>query len=197
MALVDASPRRMVLDAAGRRVVLAPPEGACLDAEAAQVAPAAAFAVIRGCGGAPDEALRIVSVGSAPLFGPDDSFAGLRALETFLRSPAGRAELGLGGAPEAVRVLDMRRADGALYVLVEDSGEGRLPLASERFWRAFAELNGRVAVVSYAPLTGVEPDPAAMLAGVEEMVFALGEANPEVEPPAPRDAPRPTPPSAR
>lgn len=180
-------PDRAVVLAGGRRVVIAPPDGACLSEDHAQAAGGAAFFVITDCDGGPGP-LRTVSVSGSGLFTGDEASA-LFALERFARTPQGRRELGMGGGPEDVSILETRRADDALFVHVEDRGDRRVPIAGPRFWRVFCELNGRLAVIS---LSGTDSGtgPEAALSAAREIVAALRAANDES---SSRAEPRPRP----
>lgn len=177
--MLSLSPERAEVEAGGRRVVVAPPFGSCLVEDAAQATPGAAFLMISGCDGETlSPLLQTVSVGDGALFA-DEGGAGLAALERYLRSPEGLRELGMGGGAGDVSILRMRRADEALFVLVEDRSDARLPLAGDQFWRVFSELNGRIVVLSLASPEGTDATPEQALARAEALVHALYAANGE------------------
>jgi hypothetical protein len=189
ITVAAASAARVEVDALGRRVVVAAPDGGCIPQSLLSVTEAAAVVVVLDCGavGRPP-VLQTVSVGATRLYDEGGARAGLDRVEAFLRSPRGLRELGMGGSPEKVLVRDMRRADGALFMLVDDSAS---PFASHRFWRVVAEVNGRVALVTVASLDAESVDDADLLGRAQKLMAALRDANGALTdtPSAPRPRP--------
>jgi len=189
IVVAAASADRVEVDALGRRVIVAAPDGGCIPRNLLSVTDAAAVVVVLDCGAVGGQpVLQTVSVGATRLHDEGGARAGLDRVEAFLRSPPGLRELGMGGSPGEVLVLDMRRADGALFMLVDDP---TAPFASRRFWRAVAEVNGRVALVTVASLDAESVDDADLLGRAQKLVAALRGANgastdaPSAPPPRP------------
>lgn len=189
ISVVAASASRVEVDAVGRRVIVAAPDGGCIPQNLLSVTEAAAVVVVLDCGAAGrPPVLQTVSVGATRLYDEGGARAGLDRVEAFLRSPRGLRELGMGGSPEQVLVRDMRRADGALFMLVDDP---TAPFASRRFWRAVAEVNGRVALVTVASLDADSVDDVDLLGRAQKLMAALRGANvastdtPSAPPPPP------------
>jgi hypothetical protein len=106
-----------------------------------------------------------------------DKAASFRALEDYLRTEEGRATAGMGGTADQIRVVEARRTEDTLYVLVEDKGEQVLPVLGPRFWRGFTEVNGRAAIASLGVFATDEIADATMLAHLVEVIAALKLAN--------------------
>lgn len=177
----------LVVTAGGRNVIVAPPPGFCIDPETVQDQGDAVFVLIEDCsqvGEAPatGEATLInglvtLSIGAAPLFDGPDRRAGSERLETFLRSADGRATVGTGGGPDDITIIESRRFEGSLFMLVEDRSGDAAQILSPRLWRAFTELNDRAAIASLSVFESSAIGDATMLAHLARVVAALKRAN--------------------
>jgi hypothetical protein len=184
-AVVSASHDRAVVSAMGRQVAIEPAEGFCLAKESIETSQKSAFALIGDCAlDAPrDGASRsargelqlprgvpgiiTVSVSGDPEFSRSGSQdEALNGLSEFLETSSGRGMLGRGGDTGAVRLVESRRIGNGVYALVEDSSVDLVPILDKRFWRAFVELNDRLAVVT---VSGFKDNPL----GKEEMLKYL------------------------
>ncbi len=159
------------VSAGGRSVVVAPPPGRCLTPHHAD--DGATVVAALGCDGAGP--LAGISVGAARLFADGAREDRLLALERWARSPSARRELGMerGGAARAV---ETRREEGALFVLVEDSDAHEGP---RRFWRVFAEISGRLTIISVYDLPGERHGDGALRAVAEAHLASMRLANPQ------------------
>lgn len=83
----------------------------------------------------------------------------------------------MGGGADEIRVLETRRTEDTLYVLVEDKGEQVLPVLGPRFWRGFTEVNGRAAIASLGVFATDEIADATMLAHLADVIVTLKRAN--------------------
>lgn len=181
MELRSVERTRAVITAGGNSVVVVPPAGYCIVRDSAQTGEQGVFLLIGACP-SPAEgtlpALLTASISPAALFtdgtAPADE---LDRLETFLGSDRGRPLLGRSGAPGAPEILESYRENDALILLVEDKGEPVLAVSAPRFWRAFLELNGRMASLSASTLAGERGDDRAVLALMRDFVAALRTAN--------------------
>ncbi len=190
-AVLGFAPQRLDLAAAGRTLVVAPPDGLCLTRRGLSLSPDAAVVMLDGCG-AEDGLRRSVLVGDEPLAEPGGSDAALDAMASALREPEGWRAVGLGGA--ALDVMEVRRAGDALFVVVQDRGRPATPHG--RRCRAFTEVGERLTIVTVSAPVGREVDPQALMREAAAIVGALRGANlPTRErapvfgtPPAPRPA---------
>jgi hypothetical protein len=194
-AVVSASPERAVVSARGQPVAVEPPPGFCLAEESIETSDRSAVVLIGDCvleGGAgvmpgADGALNLpmampgiitVSISGDPGFAARGASASdLSELEGYLATPEGRALLGRGGDGSEVSVVETRRDGRILYVLVEDRAAQPVPLLAPRFWRAFIELNDRLAVVTVSGFRDVPMDEAEMLRHLGDQVRQLQVAN--------------------
>jgi hypothetical protein len=120
-----------------------------------------------------------VSISGDPGFSRPDGQAGdLADLQSYVETPEGRALLGRGGDGDQVGVADTRRIGNTLYVLVEDTNGG-VPVLAPRFWRAFLELNDRLAVVTISGFRDRPLPEEEMLRHLGDQVRQLQVANSE------------------
>ena len=87
----------------------------------------------------------------------DDPAQTLQDLQAFAATEEGRAMMGRSGQPARVRILATYMRAGVLYVLVEDRGRQPIAGVEPRFWRAFMEVNGRMAALSVLGFQGERP----------------------------------------
>ena len=164
--VVSASPERAVVSAQGRQVAITPAKGFCLARESVETTERSAFALIGDCAldsstasaprGSRGElqlprglpGIITVSVSGDPGFQGGDNDESLNALSRFLDTAEGRRMLGRSGDGASVSVVETRRIDDGVYVMVDDSNDGVVPILDPKFWRAFVELNDRLAVVT-------------------------------------------------
>ena len=78
----------------------------------------------------------------------------LAELELYVGTPEGRAVLARSGRGDAVRILETVRQGDVLFMLVEDRGPQPIAGVDPRFWRAFMEVNGRIAALSVLGFEG-------------------------------------------
>lgn len=182
--VVSAAHDRAVVSAKGRQVAIEPAEGFCLARESVEASRLSAFALIGDCAldtptdGAPRGArgelklprslpgIITVSVSGDPGFAGSASDDALAGLSSYIETPEGRELLGRGGPGSEVTVIESRRIDDGVYVRVDDGTDGVVPVLDSEFWRAFVEVNDRLAVVT---VSGFRDRPI----GTEEMLKHL------------------------
>lgn len=176
-AVLADAPRRTVFIAKGREVVVAPADGFCVARESLDVSGTAAVALLADCEAAPRPfpGIMMISVSGDPMGGP----SARSELRDFLATEQGRALLGRGNHPGAVQVVAMRDVGDGLYVLVEDRAGLPLPVLAPRFWRAFVEVNGRMAMITVSAFRENPPGDERMLASLAQQIVALRHANRE------------------
>ena len=175
--------------AGGVPVVVAGPAGFCIDERTGEQKRAGAFVILSDCGqtGAgratiadvPLSAVLVAAVSPSGLLGARERGMGgaLADLEEFLRSPAGLPSLGKGREPAAVSILRSYRTADALYILVQDRAAPTGAGLSQRFWRAFTEVNGRLASLSANSFANSDASEARARALAEGFVAAMQAAN--------------------
>jgi hypothetical protein len=195
-AIVSADHRRAVVSALGNQVAVEPANGFCLAQEAIETSERSAFLLLGDCAleapaatfSGADQQLDLppgvpgiitVTISGDPGFSRLGTQAGgLADLQAFVETPEGRALLGRGGDGDQVSVADSRRIGNTLYVLVEDSNGG-VPVLAARFWRAFVELNERLAVVTISGFRDRPLPEEEMLRHLGDQVRQLQVANSE------------------
>lgn len=179
LAIVSSHPARAVIAADGREVVVEPAGGFCVEEDALSISGAAAFALLSDCqpqGARAFPGIVTVSVSNTSMIDPGTTAEdALAAMRQFLATDQGLALLGRSGGP--IRVEAARDVGDGLYVLVEDGTAAPLPILSPRFWRAFVELNGRMAMVTISSFRDNPLGDNAMLGSLARQVVALRRAN--------------------
>jgi hypothetical protein len=187
-SMVGNAPSRATVNVAGGPVVVAGPRGFCVDRSTLNVTDAGAFALLGDCaqlgggtGGldrSPQGAALTASISAGGLTGEGDDPAGsLAELAAFVQTTEGRALLSRSGRPNQVRILTTRAEGDVLYVLVEDRGPQPFGGVQPRFWRAFTEVNERMAVLSVLGFEGAGIDEQASLNLLASFVAAMHAAN--------------------
>ena len=130
-----------VLDGA---VTVEGPAGYCVDVEATRESDIEAFVLLVRC----RNTLRPAPVLSATITGlaTDGNPDTFRRLTGFLQSAPGRAQLSRTGDPRDVDVVEATYAEGAIWLLIHDSGNPRA--FDETYWRAILPVAGRIVTLS-------------------------------------------------
>jgi len=127
----------------GQDVVVAAPDGLCIDPRSVDVTRAGAFMLMGDCAALGGESARAVnavvtaSVSTGGLPGTLDDLQG------FLTGP-GVVTLSKSGELEKVSALTTRIVDDILFIKVRDEGRPAVPGATQEFWRGFFEVSGRL-----------------------------------------------------
>ena len=198
VGVVSADPQRAVIAARGQRVVVAPAQGSCIAPQSVEASSRFAFMVVSDC--TLEEESEVASAGETAEILLPTAFPGVvtvsvsadpmdeeaptateavERLKTYLQTPAGLAQLGRGDEDSAVRVLEMRTVGDTLYVLVDDGEPTAAPILSDRFWRAFAEVNGRLVLTTVSGFRERPMNDEEMLRKLVAQVVALRAANGE------------------
>lgn len=171
LQLRSVSPRLVEIDASGRIVKAAAP-GRCIPIDSIRTGPHAVFLLLAECPGAapgPGDGVFSLSVSGSglPLAPP--------ALEAFLRSPEGLAELGHGGP--GARLLSLDTAEGATVAVVEHESGAAPPFGGPLIARAFVEINGRLTIATLMNRRGATEPAEALRARLAALVAGLRAAN--------------------
>lgn len=197
--VASASHEGVVINARGQMVLVDPAPGFCVAEESIETSKRSVFILIGDCAveGPISESkdargelhlpksvpgIMTVSISGDPGFRAEDGSYG-RLLE-FLKTAEGRSMLGRSGSGEGVAIQESRESDGALMLYLEDNSTDVVPILSNRFWRAFIELHGRLAVVTMSGFRDRPLDREKMFAYLVSQVQTLGVAN-EAVPEAP------------
>ncbi len=195
VALISWTPVRAVFAVRGERVVVAPPDGYCVDEKSIDVTRRAAFALIADCLTDPGAAagqtdgkgnvvaislprsfpgILTVSISAELAIKPGD--AGLDGFADALAGPSGRVLLARGNGDATRRVVDLQQMGGAVYVLAEETPDG-LTILAPRFWRAFTTISGRLVMVTVSSFSDRPVGEQAMQSFLARAMAALRKAN--------------------
>lgn len=191
--VISASSEAAVISALGEEVAIRPAEGFCLSRESIETSDRSAVALIGDCAleadvenasrsergelNLPRSLPGIITVSISG--NPEVRSSGLDAdrIEEFLQSKQGKGLIGRSSDGSGVKIQESRRSDDVVFLLIEDTNAGSVPIFSDTFWRAFMTLNDRLAVITIngfrASPIGVE----SMLAHLTEQVAVLKAAN--------------------
>ncbi len=182
-ASIGGAPGRASVNVGGQAIVVAAPPGFCIDGASTSVTAEGAFVLVSDCG-LLGNAARAATPPVAAALTASISPTGLGAegrsladLERFAASPDGRAALGRSGRGDRVRILATETRGDVLYVLVEDGGPQPIAGVERRFWRAFLEVDGRIAALSVLGFEGSGVDAQQGLAHLSRFAEALKAAN--------------------
>jgi hypothetical protein len=195
-AVIEVTAERAVFAARGKRIVVEPPQGYCLDEGSVAVTRSAAFALIADCmqdhqeklenGSGAGRAAEItlprvfpgiltVSVSGEPAYGREAG--ALDAFEELLGAEVGLKLLGRGNSPAPGGIIATRRIGGALYVLIEEPAAEDAPILAPRFWRAFININGRLVLVTVSSFSARPMAEDAMMGFLAQQMTRLRRAN--------------------
>jgi len=181
-------PQSVQVAVGGVPLTIAAPPGYCVDRATVDENPRGVFMFLSDCqrvastglmARMPLSAILTASISPTGLAGSD---AGLKPalgnLGEFLASPIGLFSMGKSNVDGAVKILTAKRSNVALYLLVEDSAFHDPAGASNRYWRAFTEINGRVVTLSVTSYARNDPDEARALRVMRAFMQATRDANP-------------------
>lgn len=180
--------RSRVVNAGGVDITVAGPPGFCIDERLVDEARVGAFVFLSDCAANPGEgpsiarvpisAVLTASISNKGLPGSEAGMsAALKQLEAFLNTPFGQLTLSKSRNPETLKVISITRTDTAIYAFVQDMTPTTHTGESPRFWRAFTEVNGRLAALSATGYNAADPDQARIKAILEAFVEAMQAAN--------------------
>lgn len=169
---------------AGGSLVLAAPQGFCVDQTASRQDEAGAFVLFANCAAlsnnpaAPQPAAPVVLTvavsGAAPTTPLAESFPQMQA---FFASDAGRAALSRSGRAGSVEVLETQISDGMLLIKLSDRSQAGGPPVADEYWRAITGIGGRILSLSVLPLRERPVDDARQRALIEAFAARIRAAN--------------------
>lgn len=181
--------RARVVSAGGTDVTVAGPQGFCIDERLVDEARTGAFVFLSDCASNPEtggptiarvpiSAVLTASVSNNGLPGAEAGrAAALGQLQAFLETPYGQLTLSKSHNPATLTLLSMSRTNNAVYAYIEDLTQTTRTGESPRFWRAFTEVNGRLAALSATGYNAADPEQARIKRILEAFVAAMQAAN--------------------
>ncbi len=180
-------PKAVRVEAGDAEVIVASPAGFCIDRATIDENARGTFMFLSDCRvvSASGKAARIpissiltASISPTGLVGRENgSKAALTALGAFFETPVGLFSLGKSHVDGAVSILETKQTDAALYLLVEDKAFTDSAGVSNRYWRAFTEVNGRLVAFSVTGYSDVDLEEKRSLRIIRDFVQATLNAN--------------------
>ncbi len=180
-------PKAVQVSAGDVPVVIAAPGGFCINRATIAENANGAFMFLSDCrvladtGAAsrvPISAILTASISPTGLAGSENGMKpALSALGQFLATPVGAFSLGKSQVNGAVSILETKQTDTALYLLVEDRAFHDDAGVSNRYWRAFTEVNGRLVALSVTGYSDVDPEEKRSLRIIRDFMQAIVDAN--------------------
>lgn len=191
--VISASSEAAVISALGKEVAIRPAEGFCLSRESIETSDRSAVALIGDCAleGDVNSASRsskgelnlprsLPGIITVSISGnPEVRSSGLDAerIEEFLQSKQGKSLIGRSADGSGVTIHESRKSDEVIFLLVEDTNGGPVPILSDTFWRAFMTLNDRLTVITISAFRASPIGVESMLEHLTEQVETLKVAN--------------------
>lgn len=181
--------RALSVKAGGAEVVIAGPNGFCIDEQTTDESRAGAFVFLSDCAATPDasptiarvpiSAVLTASVSNSGMPGIESGMeAALANLQEFLNTPIGQVSLGKSGNAATITVLSLSHTSTAVYAFVEDTSITTTTGESPRYWRAFTEVGGRLVALSATGYNRSDPEQKRIEQIIVAFVAALHAANP-------------------
>lgn len=180
-------PKAVKAVVADSEVVIASPNGFCIDRATIDENAKGTFMFLSDCrvvastrqaARVPISAILTASISPTGLVGRENGTkAALSALGEFLATPVGLFTLGKSHVDGAVSILATKQTDTALYLLVEDRAFTDRVGVSNRYWRAFFEVNGRLVALSVTGYSDKDPEEERSLRIIRDFVQAIVDAN--------------------
>lgn len=179
-------PQMVTIKAGGTPVTIAAPLNFCVDRATIDENPRGTFMFLSDCrvvnGAAsrvPLSAILTASVSPTGLVGRENGTkAALTDLGTFLNSQVGLFTMGKSNVDGAVSILKAKQSDVALYLLVQDTAFRDAAGASNRYWRAFTEINGRLVALSVTGYARGDVNEERSLRIIRAFMQEILDANP-------------------
>lgn len=186
------------------RIVVAGPEGFCVDPTATRQSGDTGFVLLGNCAAISnsrrDAQPAVPAVLTAAISGPgqtDRIADNLGGMEAFFRSAEGRELLSRSGRADAVTVLDTGISGDAFLLHAEDRSAGAIDGVQSDYWRAYLDVGNRIATLSVLGLEGQALSPAQSQNTLNAFIAAVERANSapmaDRPPPAPAESPRAAP----
>jgi hypothetical protein len=180
-------PSAVRVSAGDVELIISAPTGFCIDRATIDENARGTFMFLSDCrvvastgkaARVPISAILTASISPPGLVGRENGMRpALAALGQFLTTPLGAFTLSKSHVDGATSVLQTKQTDVALYLLVQDVAfEGSAGL-SNRYWRAFTEVNGRLVALSVSGYSDSDPEEARSLRIIRGFVQAIVDAN--------------------
>ena len=180
-------PKAVRVSAGDVELVIASPNGFCIDRATIAENGNGAFMFLSDCrvvastgksARMPISSILTASISPTGLAGSENGMKpALETLGQFLATPVGVFSLGKSHVDGAVSILETKQTDLALYLLIEDRAFSDDAGVSNRYWRAFTEVNGRLVALSVTGYSDADPEEKRSLRIIRAFVQSIVDAN--------------------
>lgn len=179
-------PQAVNVTAGGTPIVVAAPPGFCVDRATIEENSGGAFMFLSDChvpedgigARTPITAILTATISPTGLPGVEAGLKpALTSLSQFLESPVGLFSMGKSQVENAVSIIEAKQSERALYLLIEDTAFSDDAGASNRFWRAFTEIKGRLVALSVTGYARNDVDEARALRIIRAFMQITIDAN--------------------
>ena len=180
-------PNSVRVSAGEVELVISAPNGFCIDRATIDQNIRGTFLFLSDCrvvastgkaARVPISAILTASISPSGLAGSENGMKpALEALAQFLVTPVGTFSLSKSHVNGSTTILETKQTDVALYLLVEDVAFNDSAGLSNRYWRAFTEINGRLVALSVTGYTQKDPEEARGLRIIRSFVQAIIDGN--------------------
>ncbi len=147
---------------AGGQVVVAGPDGYCVDKRATRKNPGSTFVLVASCAALsrrsnaayPDTNALLTASISDRLAGGAPIHTQQKQLKDFFESDLGRAALAQDGDQTNVEIVQMFVRDDAFIIHARDQSKTQLAGLNQEYWRAVFDLNGKSVAASVVSIKG-------------------------------------------
>lgn len=179
-------PSAVTVTAGDTPITIAAPQNFCVDRATIDENPRGVFMFLSDCrivdgkaARTPISAILTASVSPTGLVGREAGLKpALNDLGAFLGSPVGLFSMGKSNVDGAISILKAKQSDVALYLLVQDTAFSDEAGASNRYWRAFTEINGRLVALSVTGYARGDASEARGLRIITTFMQEIIDANP-------------------
>jgi len=183
-------PDRALVTVGENRVMVAAPEGFCVDPDSHRILGDGVFLLLTDCvqgaatsSDAPRAAMTVHLSQDALFLPREDRLDTLERLGAFLQSKDGRQILSRDGTAVDVTTDATAIRNDALFIYVTDEGGARIPGASKSYWRGFTQVSGGLVSLT---VYGFDSRPLSKNKGLSfanALVVSLAQANPSAKAP--------------
>lgn len=165
-------------------VVVTGPQGFCVDDSATRAENDTAFVLLGNCAAisnsrraAQPEVPVVLTAAISEASDGGSISESLADLDTFFRSDEGRALLSRSQTPESVEVLETYVEADQFLIHASDSSTGAMEGVADDYWRAYFDLDARIATLSVFALEGETVTREDSLAALQTFAQTMRAAN--------------------
>ena len=173
-----------VISVTSDQIAISGPTGFCVDPTSTRESDDTAFVILGNCAAvsgqadAPQPAVpALLTAAVSDRAGADVLDEPLDTLAEFFTSSDGRRLLSRSGNPNSVEILETRVERNMLFIHARDTSAGAFSGVAEDYWRAYMEVEDRLATLSVLALEEAAVTDEDALATLSDFASAVRRAN--------------------